>query len=1029
MHLRALLFRICAFLRILGLMLCVFFNLSLAAQAQAQAEAEPEAEGMVPLSLMPKDKGLPLGPYLMYQADHERTLTPVQARDLKDGWDTLVADHLNLGFTDTVIWVRFEIVNDSSKVRSAYLDINYPLLDSIRLIMFDKTTGEPVQTIDAGDGLPFANRPIHFPNFVFPLTLEAGGEYIAVMRIQTSSAMQAPLSLWHPEALAAEKYAEAEFFGGLIGMIAIMALYNLFLWLSIRESAYFYYAACLIGYSGVEASLTGVAYRHLWPDSPEWNKISLVVSAGIALAGLAMFTHRFLMLSERAPRLGLLFYVHATLCLSIAGLAFVTPYQIAIQLVLIMVAAVPLSAYAAGLYFWICRKLTDARYFVIAFTLFIIFAIFLILSKFTLLPRTWLAEYSIHFGAISVVALLSFALADRINREKLAREQAQKQAIANLERYRVIHDGSMEGRFQIDSKGLFLSVNPALARIFGAPSPEDLTQRFSNSRKLMPARREVLHDTLDLLTRIGKLDGYEAECRRVDGSLFWVAVYGHVFRDPQTNEPILEGSLIDISDRKAGEQQLNYLASHDTLTGLLNRGEFDKRIEMAIQSAALLQQSHALLVMDMDQFKIVNDTCGHSAGDQLLKQIASMFQRYIRSTDSLARLGGDEFAILLHDAPLNEAAETAQRLRQDVADFRFHWQNKIFNVGVSIGVVAVTKDAGTVGELLSLADTACYAAKDGGRNRIFVHDEANGEIVRRQSEMELVAVIREAISSDDLILYQQKIAAVAPGVVKGERYELLVRMRRNGEILLPGAFLPAAERYNVIVELDRWVIDTYFRWLSENPDRLETLEQANINLSGQSVSTVELTSFILSAFKRYEIPPAKICFEITESSAIASVQETQHLIRTLRDMGCRFALDDFGSGFASYGHLKSLPVTSLKIDGCFIRDLLTDSVDQEMVSAMTQVAHAMGLEVVAEYVENAEVLAKLRELKVDYAQGWHIHKPELLVDWHLGDKCATSAASIQPLRSSSGFRVSDTKPSGTLLLPPTQAHLSSRLSI
>ncbi len=998
MYLRALLYCSRATSRVLGFVTALCFTLSFAASA----------EDAVPLSLLPDYAGLALGPHLVYQTDQDRALTAADVRDLDEGWTRLAGDNLNLGFNKEVLWVRFKLKNDSAQLRSVYLDINYPLLDDIRLTLFDGLTGEPVQVIKAGDELPFAERPIHFPNFVFPLTLKAATDYVAVMRIQTTSAMQAPLTLWTPEALATEKYGEGELFGAIIGMISIMALYNLFLWLSIRESGYFYYSLCLLGYIGVEASLTGIAFKHVWPDSPQWAQISVVVSAGIALFALAMFTQCFLKLSERSVGLARLFHMEAAICLALAGLAFVAPYQMTIQLTLVMVALVSLSTYATGLYFWVGRRITDARYLVIAFTLFTVFAVYLILSKYTLVPRTWLAEYAIHFGAISVVALLSFALADRINREKVAREQAQKNAIANLERYRVIHDESMEGRFQIDSKGRFLSANPALARIFGSQSVEELVVHHADSRTLMPARREVLHETMDLLTRFGKLDGFEAECRRVDGSLFWVAVYGRVIHDPLTKLPLLEGSLVDITDRKAGEHKLNYLATHDTLTGLLNRLEFEKRLESAIQNTNRVDDSHALLLMDLDQFKIVNDTCGHGAGDQLLKQIALLFQRHTRATDHLARLGGDEFAILLHDSPLDEAAEKAQRLRQDIADHRFNWEDKIFNIGISIGVVAVTKDAGTVGELMSLADTACYAAKDSGRNRVFVHDTESGEIVRRQNEMELVAVIREAIANDDLILYHQNIAAVN-GTIKGDRYELLVRMRRNGEILPPGAFLPAAERYNMIVELDRWVIETYFRWLSENPDRLDRLAQANINLSGQSVGNTELTAFILSAFRRYNIPPHKICFEITESAAVASINETQSLIATLRELGCRFALDDFGSGFASYGYLKSLPVTCLKIDGCFIRDLRTDPVDQEMVSSMTRVAHAMGIEVVAEYVETAGIMAMLDDLNVDYAQGWHIHKPELLVDRHaiVSDAApvsSTSTASTGPWRSSSGFR-------------------------
>ncbi|QSP95488.1 EAL domain-containing protein [Marinobacter salinisoli] len=936
------------------------------------------ASASVLASHLPADDGVSLAPHLVYQTDEQRNLSPEQVRDINWGWQSLSGEHLNLGFITDTVWIRFQLTNASATTQNLYLDIDYALLDEVELTLFSLETGRFVQTLKAGDQWAFEERPILFPNVVFPITLAPEQEYVVVMKIRSTSSMQVPISLWQRDALAAKKYGEALFFGGLIGMIAIMALYNLFLWISIRENAYLFYALCLIGYCFVEAILTGIGFSHVWPRSPEWNQISLVVSGGSALAALALFTHRFLKLQQRAPTLGRLFYVYGALCLLTVALAFVLPYQVAIHLTMAMLVLVPLSTYAASVYFWLHEGLKDARYFVTAFTLFTIFTLVLILAKVGALPRNWLTEYSIHFGAISVVALLSFALADRINREKTAREEAQKEAIAHLERYRVIHDESLEGRFRVDRVGRFVSANPALARIFGAENPDDLLRRGSNNLKLIPARRKKWEEGIELLTRHGKLHGFECEARRLSGELFWVSVYGRVVRDPDTKRPVFEGSLVDITDKKASEQQLNYLANHDPLTGLVNRLGFEKRLERAIESARIQGRNHALLMMDLDQFKIVNDTCGHGAGDQLLKQISALFQKYVRATDSLARLGGDEFALLLEKTPVENAATLAQRLRRDVGDYRFTWKGKVFSIGISIGVVTINEKTGTLAELVSLADTACYAAKDGGRNQVVVHDENRGDIAQRQTEMEQVTVIREAIRNNNLILFHQKVSPIR-GNPQGDRYEVLVRMKREGRLVLPGAFLPAAERYNMIVELDQWVIQTYFKWLSEHPQHLQQLTQANINLSAQSVSCADLSPFIIDAFNRYGIPAHKICFEITESAAVASVKETQNLIERLRAIGCKFALDDFGSGFASYGHLKTLPVHCLKIDGCFIRGLATDKVDYEMVRAMTEVAHAMGLEVVAEYVENASIMARLTELNVDYAQGWHIHQPELLV--------------------------------------------------
>src|SRR5690606_28611253 len=322
--------------------------------------------------------------------------------------------------------------------------------------------------------------------------------------------------------------------------------------------------------------------------------------------------------------------------------------------------------------------------------------------------------------------------------------------------------------------------------------------------------------------------------------------------------------------------------------------------------------------------------------------------------------------------------EIAQRLRQEIADFRFYWKERAYSVSISIGIVGIHRGSASIVEVMVVADTACFSAKERGRNRVVMHHEQDSDIPRRQTEMEMVSLMREAIHKDEMVLFHQRVACVDPAQETGDRYEILVRMRHNGQILPPAAFLPAAERYNLITELDRWVVNAYFRWLAENRQALDTLALANINLSGQSVGDPGFADFILQTFDEYGIPPEKICFEITESAAIASLTDTRAFVERIRARGARFALDDFGSGFSSYGYLKSLPVSTIKIDGSFIRDILTDPIDYAMVRSMTEVAHIMGLNVVAEYVETAEILATLRELKVDLAQGWHLHKPELL---------------------------------------------------
>jgi diguanylate cyclase (GGDEF)-like protein len=383
--------------------------------------------------------------------------------------------------------------------------------------------------------------------------------------------------------------------------------------------------------------------------------------------------------------------------------------------------------------------------------------------------------------------------------------------------------------------------------------------------------------------------------------------------------------------------------------------------------------------MDLDQFKVVNDTCGHAAGDELLRQLGTLLLSRLRGSDALARLGGDEFGVLLTGCPLDQGQRLAEELRAAVREFRFVWAEKTFEVGVSIGAVGVTAASGSVSAVLSAADVACYAAKDLGRNRIHVYQESDLELARRRGEMQYVHRITKALAEDRLVLFAQDIVPVTPIPGAPQSMEVLVRMRDDGGALVPpNTFLPAAERYNLMPSIDRWVARTSFAWLATRPD--PAAFRLSINLSGTTLSDDAFLDFVRELFGTHAVPPAAICFEITETAAIANLATASRFIRELRQLGCLFALDDFGSGLSSFGYLKNLPVDFLKIDGSFVRDLLANPIDRAMVRAINEVGHAMGIRTIAEFVERPETLHVLAALGVDYAQGWAVGRPRPLAE-------------------------------------------------
>lgn len=435
----------------------------------------------------------------------------------------------------------------------------------------------------------------------------------------------------------------------------------------------------------------------------------------------------------------------------------------------------------------------------------------------------------------------------------------------------------------------------------------------------------------------------------------------------------------DVSESRELNRRLSYHASHDILTGLVNRAEFENRLERALRSAKAKETSYALCYLDLDQFKIVNDSCGHQAGDALLGQLGALLKSKIRWRDTIARLGGDEFGILLESCNLDQAMAAAEQLRVAVSDLKFQWDERNFRVSTSIGVVPITYGNDDVAGLLSAADSACATAKEAGGNRIHTFKENDIEIQRRRREQQWAARINNALEDNRFELFRQMIQPLQE-TDGGSHYELLLRMRdEGGQVIKPGLFIEAAERFSLTPRIDRWVIKNAFRWLVSEADERECLALCSINLSGQSVGDDKFLPYVVEQFRRSGLDATKICFEITETAAIASYAQANRFINALRELGCKFALDDFGTGLSSFSYLKHFPVDFLKIDGSFVKEILHDPIDREMVRSINELGHLTGKQTIAEFAENEEIITMLTGMGIDYAQGYGVSEPKRII--------------------------------------------------
>ena len=566
------------------------------------------------------------------------------------------------------------------------------------------------------------------------------------------------------------------------------------------------------------------------------------------------------------------------------------------------------------------------------------------------------------------------SLTRQIKDTKIAEEVAK----VGEARYQALYHDNPSMFFTIDESANVVSVNQFGAALLGY-SVDELTGTAAETLYTETEQKKVRTHILECFNNPDEVQRWESCKVKKDGSLLWVR---STVRQIQQDDGVKQLFMVceDITEAHYMSEQLAYRATHDDLTGLINRREFEHRLGQLINTTKQTNATHALCYVDLDHFKAINDSCGHIAGDECLRQIAEIIQTHAGSYNLLARIGGDEFTLIFHNCDLELAKKRANKLLDAIHAHQFFWLNDHYSLSASIGLVVVDKTTDNIPGLLSMADTSCYAAKQQGRNRIHLFKQDDVLIKRRKTDMAWAARIESAIEQDNFLLLKQDIAPLQQAGT-GRHYEVLIRMLdSNGEQIRPKIFIPVAERYGTAGQIDRWVIGHCLKWLSGDPGKLDDLSMVSINLSGQSISDPGLLKFITEQMAATNIPPQKICFEITETAAITNLTQANQLIINLKKVGCKFALDDFGRGLSSFAYLKNLPIDYVKIDGMFVKNMLNSRVDREVVNSINQLAKILGKQTIAEFVPDQETIELLTELGVDYAQGAAIGLPSPLLD-------------------------------------------------
>ena len=870
----------------------------------------------------------------------------------------LITGNTNIGQTHSTWWQALRLQLPEGE--AVKLIATTPTLDSIDVWLF--TDEQSIGPLHSGNRLPFKESRQPYPQFMLDLPALDSKPFTLLLRAQSPASIEPPLQLINAQSSQRMLTRNWLLSGLLIGTLLGLAVFYLIRFSTLREPQLAYFSLTAICVAAFNASLHDVA--ELLLSAPQEPTRPLTY---LPLAGALIFSSQFLTSSLQLPMQKLRWLrapLFASIILVCIGNYLSSEFH-SYHLLNLIILAVGIYQLALLLLAMYLRRPYASDY-VLCWSAVLPLMLLVPLSHQGLISRP--PNLQVLFAILPAISMLLFgALLDK-KHEKTRRAllSTQAEAIENLEQYHALFRQSGEGIFCCHRDGHLIAANPSLTQLLGGDLQGCTLQDLLGTEAWE-----------ELLMRLDNANGtISRECQLQDpqGKAHWVYLSLH----QQPRQERIEGIVVDLNERHALEERLQHQAAHDALTGLRNRNELERLLSQSLNDSGAQPFSH-LLHLGMDRFKQINDLCGHLAGDQLLRQAAHQLKHALPAKAELARIGGDEFAILLQATDDASAMQQAEHLRHSLEQFVFTWQGRPFRLHASIGLLALNAGVGDWETALNLASNATQVAKHQGRNRVHVFDPTDGALLEHQRQLQWITRLREAVEQDHFELFYQPVQPLQQSQ-HGLHYEVLLRYRdpHNDEWISPAQFLDAAARYGFLGAIDRWVIRRLCEWLAENPQHLQKLAQVNVNLTADSLLAADFHQLLHDTLERHELPASKFCIEVTEMVALGELGVPAQWIEELRSKGLKVALDDFGSGFASYAYLRHLPLDILKIDGSFIRGIEQDPINQAMVGSMQQIAAQLGLQTVAEFVETQQSLECLRALGIDYAQGYHVGRPQPL---------------------------------------------------
>lgn len=867
----------------------------------------------------------------------------------------------HMGYSASAWWLAFRL--EAPVAARLNLIIGHPFLDDLEVWLYDRE--RLIAPYYSGDHRPFVERGEPYPHFMLSLPRLGQGPHTLLLRVQSGSSISLPMQLIGAEQsslVLAQDWLQS---GLLFGALLSLGLFYLIKFSTLREPQLLWFCLTLLGIALYNAAQHGLVA--LW--LPQWPWLPMQL-ANLTNPAMMIFSSLFL-ISALKLELGALVYLRNgffALILLVCGWTIVSyghyrAYQ-ALNLLILLTGAVQLGLLLLG----VRQRRPYAVGYLWCWSAALLLLLLVPLGRAGLVPLIPGFNYlHLYLPAISLL-LFGVLLDKQLEQVRRALLHSRAQAISHLQQYQALFSSSGEGIFRCTRSGVLIEANPSFAALLGlAQDSRELSMQQLLGAEQWVEQVAQLHNEQPAVSQ-------ECQIHGLDGQRHWVYLSLHL----RPAQDCIEGIVVDLSERRALEERLQYLAAHDSLTGLLNRRELERLLRESLKGQSQPRYSH-LLCLDLDQFKQVNDLCGHSAGDQLLRQLSSHLVHQLPRHAALARIGGDEFAVLLRETSNAAALEHAENLRHCVEQFVFSWQGRPFRVQASIGLLELDSGVSDWETALNWADSASQLAKHLGRNRVQQFNPADGVLLEHQRQLQWITRLREAIELGHFELFYQPVVALQ-GASDGLRYEVLLRYHdpHSGEWISPGQFLGAAERYGFLGAIDRWVVLRLLQWLADNPRHLQQLAQVNFNLTASSLLNAHFHEMLHSELLRHNLPAHKLCIEVTEMVALGELGVSSQWIKQLRSLGLKVALDDFGSGFASYAYLRHLPLDIVKIDGSFISGIEADPINQAMVGSMQQIARQLGLSTVAEFVESQATLECVRGLGLDYAQGYFIGHPQPL---------------------------------------------------